>query len=90
MTVNPGFGGQAFIPAMIDKIRRVRAMIGDRPIALEVDGGIGPDNAEAVVAAGADALVAGSAIFRGGSAEGYRREIDAIRAAARRGLAARG
>ena len=90
MTVNPGFGGQAFIPAMIDKIRRVRAMIGDRPIALEVDGGIGRDNAEAVVAAGADALVAGSAIFRGGSAEAYRREIEAIRAAAARGLAARG
>ena len=90
MTVNPGFGGQAFIPAMIEKIRRVRAMIGDRPIALEVDGGIGRDNAEAVVAAGADALVAGSAIFRGGSAEAYRREIEAIRAAAARGLAARG
>jgi len=90
MTVNPGFGGQAFIPAMIDKIRRVRAMIGARPIALEVDGGIGRHNAEAVVEAGADVLVAGSAIFKGRSAEAYRTEIEAIRGAALKGLARRG
>src|SRR6202161_4777919 len=80
MTVNPGFGGQAFIPAMLDKIRRVRAMIGARPIELEVDGGIGDHNADAVVEAGANVLVAGSAIFKGGSVEAYRAEIDALRA----------
>ncbi|WP_373354572.1 ribulose-phosphate 3-epimerase [Pseudoroseicyclus sp. CXY001] len=78
MTVNPGFGGQAFIGAMVEKIAAVRAMIGDRPIHLEVDGGISPANAGAVVAAGADVLVAGSAIFGGDYAE----RIAAIRAAA--------
>jgi ribulose-phosphate 3-epimerase len=82
MTVNPGFGGQAFIAAMIEKIRRVRAMIGDRPIDLEVDGGIGPQNAAAVVEAGANVLVAGSAIFKGGSTAAYRSEIEAMRAGA--------
>jgi ribulose-phosphate 3-epimerase len=86
MTVNPGFGGQAFIPAMIEKIRRVKAMIGERPIELEVDGGIGPHNAEAVVEAGANVLVAGSAIFKGGSVAAYRAEIDAMRGAALAGL----
>jgi ribulose-phosphate 3-epimerase len=86
MTVNPGFGGQAFIPAMIEKIRRVKAMIGERPIALEVDGGIGPRNAAAVVEAGANVLVAGFAIFRSGSVEGYRAEIGAMREAAKKGL----
>src|SRR6187431_2236790 len=60
MTVNPGFGGQAFIPAMTEKIARVRAMIGSRPIHLEVDGGVTPDNAGKCAAAGANALVAGS------------------------------
>jgi ribulose-phosphate 3-epimerase len=89
MTVNPGFGGQAFIPAMLDKIRRVRAMIGDRPIELEVDGGVGRHNAGAVVEAGANVLVAGSAIFKGGSTEAYRAEIAAIRGAALKGLAPR-
>ena len=69
MTVNPGFGGQAFIPAMLPKIRRLREMIGDRPIHLEVDGGVTPETAPQVVAAGADVLVAGSAVFGGGSAE---------------------
>jgi ribulose-phosphate 3-epimerase len=66
MSVNPGFGGQAFIPAMLEKIRRVRAMIGARPIHLEVDGGVTPDNAGACAAAGANALVAGSAVFKDG------------------------
>jgi len=80
MSVNPGFGGQAFIPAMLDKIRRVRAMIGARSIHLEVDGGITPENAGACVAAGANALVAGSAVFRDGR---YRDNIAAIRAAAK-------
>jgi ribulose-phosphate 3-epimerase len=88
MTVNPGFGGQAFIPAMIEKIRRVKAMINERPIELEVDGGIGPHNAGAVAAAGANVLVAGSAIFKGGSVAAYRTEIEAMRAAALKGIGA--
>ena len=84
MSVNPGFGGQAFIPAMLDKISRVRAMIGARPIHLVVDGGVTPDNAGACARAGAGALVAGSAVFKGGK---YRDNIAALRAAAK---AARG
>jgi ribulose-phosphate 3-epimerase len=85
MTVNPGFGGQAFIPAMVEKVRRVRAMIGDRPIELEVDGGIGPHNARTIVEAGANVLVAGSAIFAGKSVAAYRAEIDSMRKAAHTG-----
>ncbi len=80
MTVNPGFGGQSFLPAMTDKVRRVRALIGSRPIHVEVDGGIAPDTAPLVTAAGADVLVAGSAIFRGG-ADQYAANIAAIRSA---------
>jgi ribulose-phosphate 3-epimerase len=80
MTVNPGFGGQAFIPAMCDKIVRIRAMIGTRPIHLEVDGGINPETAAKVAAAGANVLVAGNAVFSGGK---YRENIAAIRAAAK-------
>jgi ribulose-phosphate 3-epimerase len=68
MTVNPGFGGQEFIAAMIDKVARVRRMIGDRPIHIEVDGGIAAETAPLVAAAGANVLVAGSAAFRGGRA----------------------
>ncbi|MBR0774603.1 ribulose-phosphate 3-epimerase [Bradyrhizobium diazoefficiens] len=79
MTVNPGFGGQSFLASQIEKIRRIRNMISGRPIRLEVDGGITRDNAAAVAAAGADALVAGSAVFRGGD---YASNIAAIRAAA--------
>jgi ribulose-phosphate 3-epimerase len=79
MTVNPGFGGQAFIAAMLDKVRRIRAMIGVRPIHLEVDGGVAPETAGACAAAGANVLVAGSAVFRAG---GYQHNIAAIRAAA--------
>jgi ribulose-phosphate 3-epimerase len=82
MTVNPGFGGQSFIAAMVDKIRTLRQMIGDRPIDLEVDGGITPETAPAVVAAGANVLVAGSAVFKGGKPEIYRKNISAIRNAA--------
>ena len=78
MTVNPGFGGQAFIPEQVEKIRAIREMITGRPIELEVDGGINPDNAGQVVAAGADVLVAGSAVFGGGD---YRAAIGALRAA---------
>ncbi len=80
MSVNPGFGGQAFIPAMLDKIHRIRAMIGPRPVHLEVDGGVTPDNAGSCTGAGADALVAGSAVFKGGK---YAENIAAIRAAAK-------
>ena len=79
MTVNPGFGGQAFIPAMVGKIARVRAMIGSRPIHLQVDGGVAPDTAGACAKAGADVLVAGNAVFKGGR---YQENIAAIRAAA--------
>ncbi|MGZ9811012.1 ribulose-phosphate 3-epimerase [Pseudoroseicyclus sp. H15] len=79
MTVNPGFGGQAFIPAMLEKIAAVRALIGDRPIHIEADGGVSPKNAAAVAQAGADVLVAGSAVFGGDYAE----RIGAIRAAAK-------
>jgi len=82
MTVNPGFGGQAFIPAQLDKIRRVREMIGDRAIDLEVDGGVTPETAGLVAAAGANVLVAGSAVFKGGTRESYTANIKAIRAAA--------
>ena len=82
MTVNPGFGGQAFIPAQLEKIRRVRAMIGARPIRLEIDGGATADNAAQIARAGADTLVAGSAVFKGGTPEHYRANIAAIRAAA--------
>lgn len=81
MTVNPGFGGQAFIPATLDKIRRLRALIGDRPIRIEVDGGIAPDTARAVFEAGADTFVAGSAVFKGG-ASAYAGNIAALREAA--------
>ena len=79
MTVNPGFGGQSFITAMIDKIAALKTLVGSRPITIEVDGGITADNAGAAVAAGATALVAGSAVFRGNS---YADNIAAIRAAA--------
>jgi ribulose-phosphate 3-epimerase len=82
MTVNPGFGGQDFIPAVVEKVRRVKAMIGARPIDIEVDGGITPETAPLVAAAGANVLVAGSAVFRGGSEAAYRANIAAIRAAA--------
>ena len=81
MTVNPGFGGQAFIPAMVEKVRRVKAMIGDRPIAIEVDGGITAQTVSPVVAAGANVLVAGSAIFAGGTDTAYRDSMAAIRKA---------
>jgi ribulose-phosphate 3-epimerase len=81
MTVNPGFGGQAFIPAVVDKVRRVKAMIGRRPIHIEIDGGVTPETAPLVRAAGADVLVAGSAIFKGDGEAAYRKNIDAIRAA---------
>lgn len=78
MTVNPGFGGQTFIPAQAEKIREIRRMIGDRPIDLEVDGGINTQTVRTVVEAGANVLVAGSAVFDKGN---YAGNIDALRAA---------
>ncbi len=85
MSVNPGFGGQKFIPAMADKIRNARSLIGDRPIELEVDGGVSVDTAPVIIAAGANVLVAGSAIFKGESVDAYRQTIGDLRAAAERG-----
>ncbi|WP_343115846.1 ribulose-phosphate 3-epimerase [Ostreiculturibacter nitratireducens] len=85
MTVNPGFGGQKFIHSQIDKVKKLRAMIGDRPIHIEIDGGVDPATAPLVAGAGADVLVAGSAVFRGGSVADpapYGANIRAIRAAA--------
>ena len=85
MSVNPGFGGQKFINAVVEKIARLKAMIGDRPIHIEVDGGVTPETAPLVAAAGADVLVAGSAVFKGGSPETanvYAGKISDIRAAA--------
>ncbi|MBB4267389.1 ribulose-phosphate 3-epimerase [Roseospira visakhapatnamensis] len=82
MSVNPGFGGQSFIPAAVEKVRRVRAMIGDRPIHIQVDGGVTPETAPLVAGAGADALVAGSAVFKGGSVDNpapYGANMRAIR-----------
>jgi ribulose-phosphate 3-epimerase len=79
MSVNPGFGGQKFIPAALDKIRNVRALVGARPIDIEIDGGVTADNAAEVVRAGANVLVAGNAVFKGGN---YKGNIAAIRNAA--------
>lgn len=79
MSVNPGFGGQAFIPDAIEKVRQARTLAGDRDILIEVDGGVTPGNARALAEAGADVLVAGSSVFKGGD---YRAAIAALRAAA--------
>lgn len=85
MTVNPGFGGQKFIHSQIDKVKTLRSMIGDRPIHIEIDGGVDPTTAPLVAQAGADVLVAGSAVFKGGSVsepDAYGQNIRAIRQAA--------
>jgi ribulose-phosphate 3-epimerase len=79
MSVNPGFGGQSFIPSALDKISAVRALVAGRPIDIEVDGGVTADNAAKIVRAGANVLVAGSAVFKGGK---YKENIAAIRNAA--------
>src|SRR5438045_2278385 len=79
MSVNPGFGGQAFIPAAAEKISRLRALAGARPIDIEVDGGITAETAPLVARAGANVLVAGSAVFKGGKPDIYRANIAAIR-----------
>ncbi len=84
MTVNPGFGGQSFID-MSGKVRTLRSMVGDRPVHIEIDGGVTPKTAPLVASAGADVLVAGSAVFKGGSVANplpYKDNITAIRAAA--------
>jgi ribulose-phosphate 3-epimerase len=84
MTVNPGFGGQTFIHSQVEKVRRLREMIGDRPVHIEIDGGITPETAPLMTEAGADVLVAGSAVFKGGSVSDpapYGENIRAIRAA---------
>ncbi len=91
MTVNPGFGGQQFID-MSEKVRRLRAMIGDRPVHIEIDGGITVETAPAMARAGADVLVAGSSVFKGGSAADpapYGEAIRAIRLAAETALPGR-
>ncbi len=80
MTVNPGFGGQSFIYEMLEKIVSIKAMIGERSIVIEVDGGVTAKNSRQIVAAGARALVAGSAVFEGPSSS-YAENIAAIRAA---------
>src|SRR5882757_924265 len=82
MSVNPGFGGQGFIPFAAEKIARLRALVGGRPIDIEVDGGVTPATATRVAQAGANVLVAGSAVFQGGKGDGYRENIAAIRHAA--------
>ena len=87
MSVHPGFGGQAFIPAMLDKVRKVSALTAGRPIDIEIDGGIGPDTAGPAAAAGANVLVAGAAIFKGGPRK-YAENVAAIRAAAETARAA--
>ncbi|MAF95409.1 MAG: ribulose-phosphate 3-epimerase [Rhodospirillaceae bacterium] len=79
MTVNPGFSGQSFIESQVEKIRRIKAMIGDRPVEIEVDGGINAENVKTVTEAGANVVVAGSAVFSGGD---YADAIGALRAAA--------
>lgn len=78
MSVNPGFGGQAFIPSQIEKVRRLRAMIGSRPIEIEVDGGVASENIGALAAAGATVFVAGSSVFK---TPDYAGNIGALRSA---------
>ncbi|WP_243611252.1 ribulose-phosphate 3-epimerase [Shimia aestuarii] len=85
MSVNPGFGGQKFIPSSVEKVRQIREMIGDREIHIQVDGGVDPTTIGALVEAGADCFVAGSAVFRGGTVdtpEVYGANIRALREAA--------
>jgi ribulose-phosphate 3-epimerase len=78
MSVNPGFGGQAFIPQAVDKVRAIRQMVGPN-VLIEVDGGVTPETAPALVRAGANVLVAGAAVFKGGNEDSYRKNITAIR-----------
>jgi ribulose-phosphate 3-epimerase len=82
MSVNPGFGGQKFIPDALTKLRNVRALVGARPIDVEIDGGVTAQVAPEAARAGANVFVAGSAVFKGGTAASYRANIAAIRNAA--------
>ncbi len=86
MSVNPGFGGQKFIPAVLEKARKIKEMIGNRPIDLEVDGGVTPDTAPLIAASGVNVLVAGSAVFKGDGKADYEKNIAAIRNAAEASL----
>ncbi len=86
MSVNPGFGGQAFIHESIGKVRDASNLVGDRPIEIEVDGGVDPTNAGKLAAAGATALVAGSAVYKGNDPTTYAPRIQAIRNAAEAAL----
>ena len=89
MTINPGFGGQKFNSSMVEKVKDTKKLIGDRPIHIQVDGGIDPATAPLVAKAGADVLVAGSAVFKGGSVDNpevYGKNIRAIRDAANAAL----
>jgi ribulose-phosphate 3-epimerase len=88
MSVNPGFGGQRFLPQTLQRIRELRSLIGQRPVRIEVDGGISAANAAAVVAAGADVLVVGSAAFAGGTPAAYADNLGRIRAELAPGTAA--
>ncbi len=85
MSVNPGFGGQKFIPAMTEKLAKANLMIGNRPIDLEVDGGVTAENAALVTSAGANVLVAGSAVYKGQGVDDYRKTVDTLRKAAEEG-----
>ena len=82
MSVNPGFGGQSFVPSALEKISQVRAMVAGRPIDITVDGGVTAENAGRIASAGANAFVAGSSVFKGGTMESYRSNISAIRSGA--------
>ncbi len=79
MTVNPGFGGQAFITAVVDKLRKVKALVGNRPIDIEIDGGVSTANVRLLAEAGASVLVAGTSVFKGGTPDDYKRNIKALR-----------
>jgi ribulose-phosphate 3-epimerase len=79
MSVNPGFAGQKFIPQAVDRVRRLRSMIGDRAVRIQVDGGVSTANAGQLARAGADVLVAGSAVFAGHTLDAYRENIAALR-----------
>lgn len=85
MSVNPGFGGQRFLPGTLDKLRTLRELIGSGPITIEVDGGVTAANTAQIVTAGADVLVVGSAAFSGGTQSAYQANLDAITEAAARG-----
>ncbi|NVK29909.1 MAG: ribulose-phosphate 3-epimerase [Gammaproteobacteria bacterium] len=81
MSVNPGFGGQKYIPEAAQKVAAIRHMLGERDVHIQVDGGVTPETAPLVYHAGADVLVAGSAVFKGGEESAYKANIEAIRQA---------